>query len=388
MLRRSKPAFEPPRGWIESDRSGDVWLLTVSGEWDLAGSTALQAGIDALLAQPQAVGSGPVRLDLSRSAKIDTAGAVLLRRLRDRLEQAGYTVTVTGIRAVDRALMDAVWKAPDRAEEPPKDWLPVAALRNLGEHTVTAYRRAKDVLGFFGLICIALVRALLRPGRIRGTALVYHMQHTGLNALPILGLLAFMMGIVIGFQGAEQLSKVGAEMLVTNLLGVAVLREVGSMITAIIVAGRSGSAFTAQIGTMKVNQEIDAMRTIGLDPMEILVVPRLLALMIVMPLLTFFANIVALFGGAVMNYAMFDISIIEFFLQIRGPLDLYDVSLGLWKAPAFALVIAMVGCYEGLQVSGSAESVGLHTTKSVVESIFLIMILNGLFSIVFTALSI
>jgi phospholipid/cholesterol/gamma-HCH transport system permease protein len=229
---------------------------------------------------------------------------------------------------------------------------------------------------------------LLRPGRIRLNALFHHIGQVGLNALPILGLLAFMIGVVIGFQGAEQLRKVGVDSLVVHLIGISVLREIGSLITAIIVAGRSGSAFTAQIGTMKVNQEIDASRAIGLDPMEMLVIPRILALMVAMPLLTFFANAMALLGGAVITYAMFDINLIEFLMEMRVPLDIYDTSVGLLKTPAFALVIAMVGCHEGLQVSGNAESVGLHTTRSVVESIFLVMVLNALFSVLFTAFGI
>jgi phospholipid/cholesterol/gamma-HCH transport system permease protein len=233
-----------------------------------------------------------------------------------------------------------------------------------------------------------LFRVLVRPGRLRLTALVYHMDHTGLRCLPILGLLSFMIGVVLAYQGAEQLRRLGAEIYVVNLLGLSILREIGILITAIIVAGRSGSAFTAQIGTMKVNQEIDALRTLGLDPMELLVVPRILALMLVMPLLTFYANMVALSGGAVMSYLLLDINFYQFVTQMRIPIDFWDATVAMIKAPVFALVIGMVGCYEGLLVSGSAESVGLRTTRSVVESIFLVIVLNAFFSVLFSTIHI
>ena len=191
----------------------------------------------------------------------------------------------------------------------------------------------------------------------------------------------------LAYQGAGQLRKVGGEIYVVNLLGLSVLREIGPLVTAIIVAGRSGSAFTAQLGTMKVNREIDAMRTLGLDPVELLVIPRMLALILVLPLLTFYACMVALAGGALTSYLVLDITAAQFITQMRaGLLDVWDVVCGMIKTPVFAGVIALVGCHEGLQVSGSAESVGLRTTRAVVESIFLVIVLNALFSILFSFL--
>ena len=196
-----------------------------------------------------------------------------------------------------------------------------------------------------------------------------------------------LIGVVLAYQGAGQLRKVGGEIYVVNLLGLSILREIGPLVTAIIVAGRSGSAFTAQLGTMKVNQEIDAMRTLGLDPVELLVIPRLLALIVALPLLTFYACMVALAGGALMSYLVLDITAAQFITQMRaGLLDVFDVICGMIKTPVFAAVIALVGCHEGLQVTGSAESVGLRTTRSVVESIFLVIVLNALFSILFSYL--
>jgi phospholipid/cholesterol/gamma-HCH transport system permease protein len=219
---------------------------------------------------------------------------------------------------------------------------------------------------------------------VRWTALVYHMQASGLNALPIVGLMAFLIGVVLAFQGADQLQRFGAEIFTVNLVGVAVLREMGILITAIIVAGRSGSAYTAQIGTMKVNEEVDAMKTLGLDPMEVLVMPRILALVLVLPLLTFYADIMGLVGGAMMATATLDISPRQFIVQLQDAITPWAFWVGMIKAPIFAFIIAMVGCFEGLKVTSSAESVGLRTTKSVVEAIFLVIVLDAVFSIFFT----
>jgi phospholipid/cholesterol/gamma-HCH transport system permease protein len=214
--------------------------------------------------------------------------------------------------------------------------------------------------------------------------MVYHMQKTGLDALPIVGLLSFLIGVVMAYQGADQLQRFGAEIFTVNLVGIAVLRELGILLTAIIVAGRSGSAFTAQIGTMKVNEEVDALRTIGLDPMEVLVLPRILALVLVLPLLTFYADIMGLMGGALMAALTLDITVVQFIERLRVAVTVDTFFVGLVKAPVFAFIIAMVGCFEGLQVTSSAESVGTRTTRSVVEAIFLVIVLDALFSIFFS----
>ncbi len=231
-------------------------------------------------------------------------------------------------------------------------------------------------------------RTLANPSRLRLRAVLFHVGQTGLNALPILGLLSFLIGVVLAFQGADQLRVFGAEMFVVNLLGVSILREIGILLTAIIVAGRSGSAFTAQIGTMKVNQEVDAIRTLGLDPIELLVLPRAIALVVSMPLLAFYAAVMGLLGGAVMCWAVLGIGFGVFLNQLDAAVNVTMLMVGLVKAPVFALVIAMVGCYEGLNVSGSAESVGRLTTRSVVESIFLVIVLDAAFSVLFSMLGV
>jgi len=253
-----------------------------------------------------------------------------------------------------------------------------------GAAALQAGREARDLLNFLGMMVTALARTVASPRRLRGTALVHHMEQTGLNALPIVGLLSFLIGVVLAYQGADQLRQFGAQLFVVNLLGISILREIGILMTSIIIAGRSGSAFTAQIGTMKVNLEVDAMRTLGLDPIELLVLPRALALMITLPLLAFYADIVGLLGGAVMCYFVLDISFGQFVQQLHGAIKLSTLMVGLCKAPVFAFVIALVGCYEGLKVSGSAESVGRLTTRSVVVGIFLVIVLDALFSILFS----
>ncbi|CAK0766016.1 phospholipid/cholesterol/gamma-HCH transport system permease protein [Azospirillaceae bacterium] len=379
--------------WIAWTEEEGRPVATVSGPWIIDSATQLERLVAETTA-PTAIDVGSVlRLDFGRLEALDTVGALLLRRLQHKFMRQGVKVVVAGIQPAHAGLLEAVWRA---AATPPLQSprsLGLAAqftkiVDELGQATIKSVRSAGHLLGFFGLICVTLVRILCRPTHIRFTSLVWHMEQTGLRALPILGMLSFLIGVVLAFQGADQLRRFGAEIYVVNLLGLSMLREIGILMTAIIVAGRSGSAFTAQIGTMKVNQEIDAMLTLGLDPIEILVIPRILALMLVMPLLTFYANMVGLLGGMTMSWMLLDITFLQFVKQMHGPLDVFDVTVAYIKAPIFALVIGMVGCYEGLLVSGSAESVGLRTTKSVVESIFLVIVLNALFSILFSHLHI
>ncbi len=209
-----------------------------------------------------------------------------------------------------------------------------------------------------------------------------------MNALPIVGLLCFLVGIVLAYMGALQLERFGATILTVNLVGVSVLREIGILLAAIIVAGRSGSAFAAQIGTMKVNQEVDALETMGLSTVDVLVLPRVVALILVMPALTVWADLAGLTGGAVVALFLLDLSTGQFLTQLLAAVDVWDFGTGLIKAPVFALVIALVGCYDGLRVSGSAESVGRYTTRAVVESIFLVIVLDALFAVAFAEIGI
>ncbi len=264
----------------------------------------------------------------------------------------------------------------------------VALILRLGAATYFVGREARDLTNFLGHTVIVMARLAARPWRLRWTAWVSHMEQSGLNAMPIVGLISFLIGVVLAYQGADQLARFGAQIFTVNLVGVGVLREMGILLTAIMVAGRSGSAFTAQIGTMTVNEEVDAMRAIGLDPMEVLVVPRVLALIVVMPLLTFYADIMGLLGGAVMATIVLDISFVRFARQLSEAITMWSFWIGILKAPIFGFIIGLVGCYEGLKVSRSAESVGRQTTRAVVEGVFLVIVLDAMFSIMFSFLKI
>jgi phospholipid/cholesterol/gamma-HCH transport system permease protein len=261
-------------------------------------------------------------------------------------------------------------------------------LAYVGLSTVDVLLKARDFLGFLGLVTVTVLGVLRHPRRVRLVSLVSQMERTGVSALPIVGLLSLLMGVVFAFQGADQLSRFGAEIFTVNLLGIAFLREMGVMLTAIIVAGRSGSAFTAEIGTMQVNEEVDALRTLGLDPIEVLVLPRLLGLTLTLPLLTFYANLMGLLGGALMCWLALDIPLPAFLHQLRTAITDWSFWLGLVKAPFFAACIALTGCHAGLRVTRSAESVGRLTTVSVVQSIFLVILFDAAFSVVFSKLGI
>ncbi|HJS31552.1 MAG TPA: ABC transporter permease, partial [Alphaproteobacteria bacterium] len=261
-------------------------------------------------------------------------------------------------------------------------------VERVGQATINVLGRARDLVSFFGLTAIVFMRAAIRPRRLRFISLLSHLERVGLNALPIVGLLSFLIGVVLAYQGADQLRQFGAEIYTVNLLGVSVLREIGILMTAILVAGRSGSAFTAEIGMMKVNEEVAAMQTIGVDPMEVLVLPRVLATVIALPLLCFYANMMSLLGGAIMSYFALGISVEQFLVRLKDAITVSTLWVGMVKAPFFAFLIGMVGCYEGLKVEGSAESVGRLTTKAVVEAIFLVIVADAGFSILFSYLGI
>jgi len=244
------------------------------------------------------------------------------------------------------------------------------------------------LVNFFGLTISTLVSAIAKPKRLRPVALINQIEQTGLNAVPIVSLLNFLIGIVIAYQGAVQLRKFGAEIFTIDGLAFGIPREIAVLITAIVVAGRSGSAFTAQIGTMQVNQEVDALRTVGLNPIEVLVLPRINALLITLPMLVFLADVAGLMGGALMSVLSLDLTVGQFMKRLEEVISLKHFLVGLVKAPVFAYIIAIVGCFEGLRVTGSAESVGRMTTKAVVESIVLVILADALFSILFSALGI
>lgn len=380
---------------LDVEPAGELWRFTPVGDWTLDQAAHLDRLLKAELASlNDGSGDGNERpsrraeIDLHEVEKLDTAGAWLLHRTERHLRASGVQVEIRDRDCAYSDLFTQVSKVCFEEDLPPatRRSLIVRWIEMTGARAVWIGNEAVDMLNFFGSVVSAIGQLFIRPGSLRLTALVHHLQQTGLNALGIVGLMSFLIGVVLAFQGASQLRLFGAELFTVNLLGVSVLREIGVLLTAIIVAGRSGSAFTAQIGSMKVNEEVDAIRTLGLDPIQLLVVPRVLALVIAMPLLAFFADVMALFGGCLMVIFALDIPFAQFMNQLEAAITVETVMLGLIKAPVFAFLIAMVGCRNGLRVSGNAESVGQLTTEAVVKSIFLVIVVDAVFSIVYNLL--
>jgi phospholipid/cholesterol/gamma-HCH transport system permease protein len=364
---------------------GNSIHVTVSDAWTLDAAIALNDQMRRLAQMPAA----SVVLDGSRLTALDSAGAWVLGRTMRALADRGVAIQVTDMRDDYRALLDKTEiDDPDIALSEPASPALVALLGRTGASVLSSLSIGAELLGFFGLTILTLGRILVGRTRVRWISLLRQVEAVGFDALPIVGLLCFLVGVVLAYMGALQLQRFGASILTVNLVGVSVLREIGVLLTAIIVAGRSGSAFTAQIGTMKVNQEVDAMETLGLSPVDVLVIPRLIALFIALPLLVFFGDMMGLLGGAVISVVYLDLSFGQFLVQLKDAVDFWDFGTGLIKAPVFAYVIALVSCHQGLQVSGSAESVGIRTTASVVQSIFLVIVLDAVFATFFAEIGI
>ena len=356
----TEPALEPSRS--------DPEILRATGDWTLQNAQALLGFI----------ANAPDKakdIDGRDISKLDSTGAMLLSRFAMRV---GLGLSTVEVQPKYKSMVDAV---RDICETPPlsktKDLGFRRMLERLG-YSVEDY--AKEVLaliGFGGLTLQTMVRTLMRPARIRLTSTVHHMEQVGLDAVPLVLLLSFMVGAVIAFLGATVLADFGAEIFVVELVGIAFLREFGVLLTAILLAGRTASAFTAQIGAMQSGEEIDAIRTLGLDPIELLVLPRLFALLLMLPLLTFLAMMAGLLGGMAVCAASLDLSPELFFTRLHENIGVRHFWVGLAKAPIFAVVIALIGCLEGFQTEGTAQSVGERTTSSVVQSISLVILLDA-----------
>lgn len=320
------------------------------------------------------------RIDMSGVTDIDTTGAWLVSHYARE-----HGLEITGESDKARRLLTAVEDVDAHEAEPePRPALATRTLGELGDLITDWGHGIVRILGFLGELISAFGQVIRHPSRLRGTALVFHMQYVGINSLWIIGLMSFLIGIVIAQQGAVQLAQFGAEIYTINLTGRLSMRELGILMTSIMVAGRSGSAFAAQIGTMKLTEEVDAMRTIGVSPMQALVVPRVLASMLMMPLLGFYSTALSIVGGAtIANFAL-DIPFWTFLQRIKEVVPITDVWVGLIKAPVFALIVALAGCYQGMQVTDNAEEVGARTTQAVVTAIFTVIVLDAFFAIFFT----
>jgi phospholipid/cholesterol/gamma-HCH transport system permease protein len=361
--------------------------VLVSGDGDrleLAGALDLATLPEARNAFRRWSRQGPSRsLDVAKLDSLDTPGALFLCGLRDK------GVELTGLRADHRALLDLICgldlKPLPKVESTPQ-WRQIVIQLGKGAHD--ARHDALDLITFVGRAASWTGNALVHPNCLRPASISRHIAETGIHALPIIGLMAVMIAIVIGYQGVAQLRPYGGEDFTINLVAVSVLREMAVLITAIMVAGRSGSAFTAEIGVIQTREEVDALKVMGIEPMQVLVVPRVIALVITLPLLTFFADIMGLVGGAVISQFLLNVSPAQYLTRLPHAVDGSDLFVGLFKAPIFAFFIAIVGCMHGLRVSGSAESVGRETTRAVVKSIFLVLALDAFFSILFEKLGV
>jgi len=318
-------------------------------------------------------------IDLAELTRLDMAGALLL------LKFAHKNIATENLSDTHRVLYDLVAKA-----KPPK--MPhhhhhapgVTLLIHLGKGTIAAAQSAAEIIAFLGQSALAIGKVIRHPKQLRVGEIVHHIEHIGIYAIPIISLVAFLISVVLAYQSIEQLRPLGAQKFTVDLITISVLREMGVLLTAIMVAGRSGSAFTAEIGVMKIREEVDALKSIGVDPFEILVVPRLIAIIIAVPLITFIGNIMGLLGGAVLMKSLINMPFDQYINRVHQiGANGHALLVGMIKAPVFALFIGIVGCMHGMKVSGSAESVGKETTNSVVKSIFLVLMLDAIFSIFF-----
>ncbi|UYY56933.1 ABC transporter permease [Sphingomonas sp. S2-65] len=362
------------RGSADFERIEDGGgTLRFSGNLSLACLRDLPQRLDAV--------EGPVaRLDLSGVERLDTVGAWLIHRFaRDHHSE------VAGLEPDEQHLLEQVAAAEHPVELAPRAADPFTRmLGEVGDAVVQSGRTMVGLLGFLGATLIAFWNVFTHPKRFRFNATVQRFEVVGVSALGIIGLMSFLIGIVIAQQGAVQLRQFGAEVYTINLVGRITLRELGVLMTAIMVAGRSGSAFAAQLGTMKLTEEIDAMRTIGVSPMEALVVPRTLSVVLMMPLLGFYASLIAIMGGCLLSWVSLGIPPVTFIQRIREVVPLTDLWVGLVKAPVFGLIIAVSGCFQGMQVEGDAEQVGNRTTTAVVQAIFLVIVVDAFFAVFFS----
>lgn len=356
--------------------------LALSGAWTARGMDAIQHQLESA----RVPSTTEAMVDGTGIEAMDTAGAWVLQKLLLRLRAEGTVVSLRGLRPEFAKLLEVAAQAvADRAEQPAPAIRPSpTALARIGRSAQAVSEQSVALLGFVGETAFALVGTIGHPTRFRWRPVLHNIRSAGLDALPIVGLLSFLLGIVVAYQGADQLRQYGANIFVADLVGLSMLREFAPLITAIIVAGRSGSAYAAQIGTMAVTEEIDAMRTIGIAPLDLLVLPKIIALVIALPLLTLFADVLGVYGGMVMARAQLGVGFGEFLDRFVKTVSVTSYLFGIGKAPVFASIIAVVGCFQGFRTKGGADSVGRQTTRSVVQSIFLAVVADALFSVAFS----
>ena len=369
---------------LEQANYSDGIALRASGPWTARNAPSLEQIV--LVAEKLSVSKGRVLIDVSRVSNLDTFGAWFIERLCRRFTSPGLEPKLMGLSDNYSTLFEEVRKV--KAPEPvPKERVtPIVLLERIGRSMVGAGEILVGLSAMFGAIMVAIWWVIRHPRSFRFTSMVHHVEQVAWKAVPIILLITFLIGCIITQQGIFHFSKFGAQVFVVDMLGVLVLRELGVLIVAIMIAGRSGSSYTAELGSMKMREEVDALRTMGFDPIEVLILPRILALMIGLPILAFLGDIAALWGGGFVAQVYGGMQPSAFLARLREVITVDHFIVGMVKAPFMALLIGMVACVEGLAVEGSAESLGQHTTASVVYSIFLVIVLDGVFAIFFASI--
>lgn len=375
----------PDNEFVAVDTADGKTRITLTGQWTIENAHAIDETMHKLFPTRDRAGS-PSELSCAGIRTLDTTGAVMVRRFAAQVGEH-CEAQLTDVPEAHKALLEVITCCPPPAQMEPEalPWY-VLPLVQTGEAVWHALRSFARLLSFLGLVLVRFMGSITDPSRIRLVPVIHQMDVTGMRAMGIVGLISFLIGAVMVNQGAIQLARFGADIFVIDMLGISHLRELGILLTAIIIAGRSGSAFTAQIGSMVLNEEVDAMKTLGMDPIDVLVLPRLIAMLICLPLLTFYADIVGIAGGMLMAWMQLDISPGNFVVYFREEISIDHFWVGVIKAPFFAAIIATCGCYQGLRVEGSADALGARTTKSVVQAIFLVIAFDALFAVFFTSI--
>ncbi|MCJ2083668.1 ABC transporter permease [Methylobacterium sp. J-090] len=356
--------------------------IALRGRWTVDQGNAVEAAAAAIFRDAE---RGSIVVDLTGVTRLDTLGAWVLERTRAEIEAAGGRLAYAGASPEHRILLAEV-KLPAAEPGPAPRGRMIGFLHDFGVRVVGARSDLVTGLAFFGEVVTACIRVATRPGTFRGTAFVNQLDQVAFRGVPIIVLISFLVGGIVAQQGIFQLQRFGAQSFVVNLIGLLILRELGVLLTSIMVAGRSGSAFTAEIGSMRMREEVDALRVMGLDPIEILIVPRILALVVGLPILAFLASLAALAGGGLTAALYGGMTTEAFLARLQVAVSFHHVAVGLIKAPFMALIIGIIATIEGFAVEGSAESLGRHVTASVVKSIFMVIVLDGLFAVFFAAI--
>jgi phospholipid/cholesterol/gamma-HCH transport system permease protein len=375
----------PPIPVLDSTMTAGRLDLVARGAWTAAHADMLERLVDGVA--PQVTDASRVRLDIGKVEALDTIGAWLLERLVRRPDRDGKQAELTGVSARYHGLIEEMRAVNLEPRAAAKTWNPVLAmLEGIGRAAATSVSDLAMFLGMFGEFAAALGRVLVNPRRFRLTSTVYQLYRVGWLAVPIMVLITFLIGGIIAQQGIFHFRKFGAESYVVDMVGILVLREIGVLLVSIMIAGRSGSSYTAELGAMKMREEIDALRTMGFEPVEVLILPRIIALVCALPILAFLGSMAALYGGGLVAWLYGGMSPAVFIARLRDAISVTHFEVGMIKAPFMALAIGIVACSEGLAVKGSAESLGAQTTTSVVKSIFLVIVLDGVFAIFFASI--